>query len=86
LPIYRARIVVDAVYEAKKPLSAPLLQRLGQRTQTYIRVAAFEGLEDRAKLLLEDQYKHVRVHHHDARYDRCRPDVEASADQLGPIE
>lgn len=86
MPIQRARVSVDLVYEADKPLSGALLTRITNRTASFIRIGAVEGLEDRIRVLFDDQYRWQHTHHHDARHARCRPDLEASADGLGPIE
>jgi hypothetical protein len=86
MPIYRARVAVDLVYKASKPLSSPQLTMITNRTGTYIRTGAVEGLDNRIDVLFDEGYRNQHAHHHDARFERCRPDVEASADALGPIE
>jgi len=86
MPTYRARVVVDLMYKADKPLSTALLTRITSRTGTYIRTGAVEGMEDRAEVLFDEGYRNEHAHHHDARYERCRPDYEAARDDLGPIE
>jgi hypothetical protein len=86
MPIYRARVAVDLIYKASKPLSSPQLTMITNRTGTYIRTGAVEGLDNRIDVLFDEGYRNQHAHHHDARFDRCRPDLEASADQLGPIE
>jgi hypothetical protein len=86
MPIYRARVAVDLIYKASKPLSSPQLTMLSNRTGTYLRTGAVEGLEGRIDVLFDEGYRNQHAHHHDARFDRCRPDLQASADNLGPIE
>jgi hypothetical protein len=86
MPIYRARVAADLVYKASKPLPAPNLVTIGNRVQTYLKVAATEGFEKKMEVLHTEDYQNVHVHHHDARYERCRPDYLAAHDHLGPIE
>lgn len=86
MTIYRARVAVDLLYKAEKPLSSPILTRIANRTGTYVRTGAVEGLEDRIDVLFDEGYRNQHAHHHDARYERCRRDFEAAHDELGPIE
>jgi len=79
-------VEVDLLYKADKPLSGALLTRITNRAGTYVRTGAVEGLEDRIDVLFDESYRRQHAHHHDARFERCRPDVEASGDGLGPIE
>lgn len=86
MTIFRARIVVDLLYKADKPLSSPQLTMLTNRTGTYVRTGAVEGLEEKIDVLFDEGYRNQHAHHHDARYERCRPDLHAASDDLGPIE
>jgi hypothetical protein len=86
MPIFRARVAIDLIYKADKPLKSPELTMIGNRTGTYVRVGAVEGLENKIDVLFDEDYRNQHVHHHDARFERCRADLLASADQLGPIE
>lgn len=86
MTIFRARIVVDLLYKAEKPLSSPQLTMLTNRTGTYARTGAVEGLEEKIDVLFDEGYRNQHAHHHDARYERCRPDLHAAGDDLGPIE
>jgi hypothetical protein len=87
MPNYRARVAIDLLYEAEKPLSSPQLVRIANRTGTYLRTGAVEDLDgNRIQVLFDETYYNQHAHHHDARYERCRPDTEASGDGLGPIE
>ena len=83
--IYRLRVSVDLIYKSDKPLSAPLATRITNRTGTYLRTGAVEGL-DKIDVLFDEDYRHQHSHHHDARYERCRTETEASVDGLGHIE
>jgi len=84
--IYRLRVSVDLLYRAKKPLPGPIQTMITNRTGTYLRTGAVEGLEDRVEVLFDEDIRHQHAHHHDARYERCRPDYQAAHDDLGPIE
>lgn len=86
MPTYRVRVAVDLVYKADEPLSGVKLARIANRTGTYLRTGAVEGLENKAEVLFDEGYQNQHAHHHDATQSRCRPDYEASADGLGPIE
>lgn len=87
MTIYRARITVDLLYKSNdgKPLSSPVLTRIANRTGSYVRIGAVEGI-DEIDVLFDEQYREQHAHHHDARYERCRSDYAASRDDLGPIE
>lgn len=86
MTIFRARVAVDLLYKADKPLSGPQLTMITNRAGTYIRTGAVEGLEEKIDVLFDEGYRHQHAHHHDARYEQCRPDLVASRDDLGPIE
>jgi hypothetical protein len=86
MTIWRARVSVDLIYKADKPLTGPHLTMIANRVGTYIRTGAVEGLEHKADVLFDEGYRNQHAHHHDARYERCRPDYVASHDNLGPIE
>lgn len=84
--VYRLRILVDVPYKSEdgKPLSGPHLTMMAQRTATYARVCASEGLEDKIEVIFDESLNHQTAHHHDATEDRCRADYLASGDGLGP--
>lgn len=84
--IYRARIAVDLLYEASKPLTPPDLTMIASRTGTYLRTGAVVDLDKKIKVLFNEEYRNQHAHHHDARFDTCRPDYRAARDGLGPIE
>ena len=86
MPIFRARVAIDLIYKADKPLKSPELTMIGNRAGTYIRTGAVEGLEHKIDVLFDEGYRNQHVHHHDARYERCRQDLLAAQDELGPIE
>ena len=86
MTIYRARVMVDLIYKADKPLTGALLTRITNRTGTYLRTGAVEGLEDKVDVLFDEGYRRQQAHHHDARYEQCRVELHAAQDQLGPIE
>jgi len=89
MTIYRARILVDLLYEADKPLTSALLTRITNRTGTYVRTGAVEGLEEDhkiTKVVFDEGARHQHTHHHDARYEQCRVELNASRDELGHIE
>jgi hypothetical protein len=89
MTIYRARVSVDLLYEADKPLTSALLTRITNRTGTYIRTGGVEGLEEDHKIkrvIFDEGSRHQHTHHHDARYEQCRAELRASQDDLGPIE
>jgi hypothetical protein len=86
MTIYRLRIAIDLLYKADKPLSGPHLTMIANRTGTYVRTGAVDGLEDRIDVLFDEDHRNQHAHHHDARYERCRPDYLAASDDLGPIE
>jgi hypothetical protein len=84
--IYRLRVAVDLIYKADKPLTPPLATRVANRTGTYLRTGAVEGLENKVDVLFDESYRNQHAHHHDARYERCRIESGAALDGLGPIE
>lgn len=86
MTIFRARVVVDLLYKAEKPLSSPQLTMITNRAGTYIRTGSVEGLEDRIDVLFDEGYRNQHAHHHDARYEKCVADLRAAQDDLGPIE
>lgn len=87
MPIYRARVAVDLLYKAAKPLTSPELVGIANRTGMYVRTGAVDGLDGKKiDVLFDETYRNQHAHHHDARYERCRPDMNASGDGLGPIE
>jgi hypothetical protein len=86
MTIFRARVVVDLLYKAEKPLSGPELTMVTNRTGTYIRTGGVDGLDKKIDVLFDEGYRNQHAHHHDARYERCRPDLSAATDDLGPIE
>ena len=86
MTIYRARVAIDLIYKAEKPLSSPQLTRIANRVGTYVRTGAVEGLEEKIDVIFTEGYRNQHNHHHDARYERCRPCMDAAVDQLGPIE
>ena len=86
MTIYRARVAVDLLYKAEKPLTPALLTRIANRTGTYLRTGAVEGLEDKIDVVFDEGYRNQHAHHHDARYESCRPDYAAAHDNLGPVE
>jgi len=86
MTIHWLRVSVDLPYEADKPISGPHQVLITNRTATYLRTAATDGLENKMKVLFREDLYNQHAHHHDARYGRCRPDLEASTDGLGPIE
>ena len=86
MTIFRARVVVDLLYKAEKPLSGPQLTMITNRTGSYLRTGAVEGLDQKVDVLFDESYRNQHAHHHDARYERCRPDYSAAHDDLGPIE
>lgn len=86
MSIYRARVAVDLMYKATKPLSSPELTMITNRVGTYLRTGAVDGLEEKIDVLFDEGYRNQHAHHHDARYERCRPDYSAANDGLGPIE
>lgn len=85
MPIYRARVTVDLLYQADEPLSAPLLTRISNRTGTYLRTGAAEGLED-IEVNFQEELRSQHAHHHDAREERCRACLRLSTDHLGHVE
>ena len=56
MTIFRARIVVDLLYKAEKPLSSPQLTMITNRTGTYLRTGAVEGLEEKIDVLFDEGY------------------------------
>jgi hypothetical protein len=86
MTIFRARVVVDLLYKAEKPLSSPQLTMITNRTGMYVRTASVEGLESKIDVLHDEGYRNQHAHHHDARYERCRIELKDAQDQLGPIE
>jgi len=83
--INRLRVTADFFYRGP-PLSNPHQTMISNRVHTYLRTASWEGLEGKIEVVFDDRLKNVHSHHHDARYERCRPDYNASHDELGPIE
>ena len=88
MTIYRARVSVDLLYEADKPLTSALLTRITNRTGTYVRTGAVEGLEEdrKIKVVFDEAARHQHTHHHDARYEQCRVCLNAGRDELGSTE
>jgi len=86
MTIYRARVAVDLLYKAEKPLTPALLTRIANRTGTYLRTGAVEGLEDKIDVVFDEGYRNQHAHHHDARFEACRPEVRSAQDNLGPID
>jgi len=78
--------MVDLLYKADKPLTGALLTRIASRCGTYIRTGAVEGLDNKIDVIFDQSLYRQTAHHHDARFQRCRPEVDASSDELGPIE
>ena len=86
LTIVRMRLTADLIAKVKKPLPAPHLVTIANRSLTYLRVGAIEGFEDKLEVVFDEQYRNVHMHHHDARFETCRPCVRAAQDALGIIE
>jgi hypothetical protein len=89
MEVERIRVTTDVLVKSKtgKPLTAPHLAMIANRTRTALWTAGFEGLEDKWEVIFdEDEKRNTHAHHHDARYGRCRPDYAASQDDLGPID
>lgn len=86
MPIYRARVVTDLIYEAKEPLTAPILARISNRAGMYMRTGATEGLEGRIEVVTTERVRHNHAHHHDATEERCSSCYRSARDGLGPIE
>jgi len=86
MTIQRLRVTVDLLYKGTKPLSNPHIQLITNRVGTYLRTGAVDGLEERIDVLFDEGYRNQHAHHHDARYEQCRPDIRAGSDDLGPIE
>jgi hypothetical protein len=63
-----------------------VLTRITNRTGTYLRTGAVEGLEDRADVIFDEGYRNQHAHHHDARYSPCAIELNTATDNLGPIE
>jgi hypothetical protein len=85
MALQRVRVVTDLLYESKKPLTAPHLTMIANRVGTYLRTGAVEGL-DQISVDFHEEYRNQHAHHHDARFERCRPDTGHSGDGLGPID
>jgi hypothetical protein len=83
---YLARVSSDLHYEADEPLNAEQLLTIANRSGTYLRVGAVEGLEEDITVSFDKAYVNDLAHHHDARYDRCGPDFRQSRDGIGPID
>jgi len=88
MTLYRGRIITDFIYKSEdgKPLAAPHLTMLANRTATYVRIAATEGLEDLVEIVHDKDFDHQTAHHHDARYEQCAQCRRVSRDELGPID
>jgi hypothetical protein len=89
MTVHRLRVYTDVLYKTRndKPLSSPEIVLVAQRCRTYAWTAAWEGFDHKAEVIFDDDEKNnTHAHHHDARYERCRPDYAASRDDLGPIE
>lgn len=86
MAIQRIRLTIDVLVKTNngKPLSSPHLVMMANRTGTYARTGAVEGLD--VEVLFDETQYNQHAHHHDARYERCRPDLHAAQDELGPIE
>jgi hypothetical protein len=86
LHTFRARIFLDLIYQASKPLSSPQLTMVTNRSGTYLRTGAVESLEDRISVIFHEEYRNQHAHHHDARMDRCSVCLHAARDGLGNID
>lgn len=86
LTIVRMRLTADLIAKVKKPLPAPHLVTLANRSMTYLRTGAVEGFEDRLEVIYDDRYRNVHMHHHDARFETCRACLRYAQDDLGIIE
>lgn len=86
MPTYRARIAVDLVYEADKPLSSPQLVGIANKAASAVRTVAVDDLDKKIEVRFDEELRNQHAHHHDARGDRCRPCYNASGDSLGPID
>lgn len=86
LTIVRMRLTADLIARVRKPLPAPHLVTIGNRSMTYLRTGAVEGFEDRLEVIFDEDYRNVHVHHHDARHEVCRQCARQAQDGLGIIE
>lgn len=86
LIIVRMRLTADLIAKVKKPLPAPHLVTLANRSMTYLRTGAVEGFEDRLEVIFDEQHRNVHMHHHDARFETCRQCARHAQDNLGIIE
>ena len=86
LTIVRMRLTADLIAKVKKPLPAPHLVTIANRSLTYLRVGAVEGFENQLEVVFDDQYRNVHMHHHDARFETCRQCARQAQDALGVIE
>ena len=86
LVIVRMRLTADLIAQVKKPLPAPHLVTLANRSMTYLRTGAVEGFEGQLEVIFDEQYRNVYMHHHDARYETCRACLRSAQDNLGIIE
>jgi|SoimicMinimDraft_4_1059732.scaffolds.fasta_scaffold179757_2 hypothetical protein len=86
ITIVRYRLTADLIAKIKKPLPDSHIVTIGDRSLTYLRVGAVEGFEDKLEVVFDEEYRHVSMHHHDARFDMCRPCARHAQDSLGNIE
>jgi hypothetical protein len=77
------RVTIDTWYIASSPIPEKDQIEIANRMGSY-RTIAWEDLDDDVQVLNDDDHTNNTAHQHDASNDRCRPDLVASQDGIGP--